>query len=84
MRRTRKTWAPGADDRRLKIALCDYVARSMADTRLSQRVLAARMGASQANLSRVNLLRVEQLTFNQLFRYLLALEPYARLMITRI
>lgn len=67
----------------LKFEMCMIIDKELSYHRVSQRgqkYAAAYLGTSQANISRVVRKKVEQLTFNQLFRYLIALRPDVRIM----
>ncbi len=66
----------------VKLHLCQQIRRSMARQRnYSATVVAIKLGTSRACVSRVQRGVVEELTFNQLFGYLVKLEPHFTLLV---
>lgn len=75
-----------AEQRKLdevKLQLCLTLRRSMARMdHYSSTRLAIMMGTSRACVSKVQCARIEELTFNQLFGYLVRLEPNFKILIS--
>lgn len=65
----------------MKFQICELIDRELLYMRLNQKQAAVVMATNQANVSRVRNRRVEQLTLDQLFRYLVLLKPYCRMMV---
>ncbi len=69
----------------LKMELCraiDYEVHKLIRAGISKKMLAFELGTSQANLSRAINKKTETLTFNQLFRFLVILQPAARILVS--
>jgi hypothetical protein len=65
----------------VKLELCYLIKRHQARENLTAKALAFYMGTSQSNVSLVSRLNVDKLTINQLFRYLVLLEPEFKMLI---
>jgi len=65
----------------IKTELCHLIKRSARRRNYDQKTMAFYMGTTPSNASLVDNIRIEQLTINQLFRYLVNLEPNFRMLI---
>lgn len=68
---------------KVKAELCWQLRRSMARTNhYSSQLVAYKLGSNRACVSKVQCGRVNDLTFNQLFRYLVRLEPNFKFLVS--
>ena len=66
----------------LKFQVCQAIDREISKQRISQQKAAIFLGTSQGNISRIVRKRVDQLTFNQLFTFLIILNPNTRMLLS--
>lgn len=67
----------------VKIHLCQVIRRAMGrQTHYSSSATAIKLGTSRACVSRVQRSVAKDVTFNQLFRYLVRLEPNVKILIS--
>ena len=66
----------------LKFQVCQAIDREIANQRISQQKAAIFVGTSQGNISRIVRKRIDQLTFNQLFTFLVILNPNTRMLLS--
>ncbi len=82
-RRRSTELSPPARDKlnEVKKEICFLIGRIQFRNGYSQKALGRYMGTTQSNASLVMKFRVEELTINQLFKYLVRLEPRFRVLI---